>query len=246
MNGTPPLARIRVVLCQPSHPGNIGAAARAMKTMGLDRLYLVQPKLFPDAEAVARASGAGDVLDRAVVCPSLSVALADTVFAAGMSARRRDLALPFCWAREGAQRLIEEQVQGEVALVFGNETAGLSNEELAQCHLPIMIPANPDYASLNLGAAVQVMCYELRLAAAAPGKAPEEAVTPASAADVDGLFAHLESVALATGFLDPSQPKRLMLRLRRMFARSRLEKEEVSILRGLLSSVEKQKIRRKT
>ena len=246
MNGIPPLARIRVVLCQPSHPGNIGAAARAMKTMGLTRLYLVQPKLFPDAEAVARASGAADILDSAVVCPSLSAALADTVFAAGMSARRRDLALPFCWAREGAQKLVEVQAHGEVALVFGNETAGMTNEELALCHLPIMIPANPEYSSLNLGAAVQVMCYELRLAVAQPGKAPEGEMLPASAAEIDGLFAHLESVALGSGFLDPAQPKRLMLRLRRLFARSRLEKEEVSILRGLLTSFEKPKIRRKT
>jgi len=246
MNGMPALSRIRVVLCRPSHPGNIGAAARAMKTMGLDRLYLVQPKSFPDDEAQARASGARDVLERAVVCPSLTAALADTVLAAGMSARRRDLSLPFCWAREGAAKLLASQAHGEVALVFGNETAGLTNEELALCQLPIMIPANPEYASLNLGAAVQLMCYELRLAAAAPGKAPEEEVSPALAADIEGLMAHLERAALSSGFLDPTQPKRLMLRLRRLFARSGLEREEVSILRGLLTSFEKQKVRRKT
>jgi len=246
MNGIAALSRIRVVLCRPSHPGNIGAAARAMKTMGLHRLYLVSPRSFPDDEAVARASGARDVLERAVLCSSLSVALADTVFAAGMSARRRDLSLPFSWAREGAATLLASQAHGEVALVFGNETAGLSNEELALCQLPIMIPANADYASLNLGAAVQIMCYELRLAAAGPGPLPAEAVTPAQATDIEGLLAHLERAALASGFLDPAQPKRLMLRLRRLFARSRLEREEVSILRGLLTSFEKKKIRRKT
>ncbi len=246
MNGFPALERIRVVLCQPSHPGNIGAAARAMKTMGLSRLYLVNPKSFPDPEALARASGAGDVLERAIVCPSLALALADTVFAAGMSARRRDLSLPFCWARDGAQQLIENQVHGEVALVFGNEQAGLSNEDLALCQLPVMIPTDAAYASLNLGAAVQIMCYELRLAAAVPAPLPQEILPPASAAEIEGLFDHLERAALGSGFLDPAQPKRLMLRLRRLFGRSRLEREEVSILRGLLSSFEKAKIRRKT
>ena len=246
MNGNSALARIRVVLCQTSHPGNIGAAARAMKTMGLSRLTLVQPKFFPSAEAEARASGAGDVLVRAEVCASLEEALADTVFVAGMSARRRDLSLPFCWARDGASRLLTAQAEGEVALVFGNETAGLSNAELSLCHLPIMIPANPDYASLNLAAAVQVMCYELRLAASAAGEAPRGEGMRATAAEVEALLLHLEQTALATGFLDPAQPKRLMLRLRRLFARSGLEHEEVSILRGLLSSVTKPKVRGKT
>ena len=220
MNGFPALARVRVVLCRTSHPGNIGAAARAMKTMGLSRLTLVQPKFFPHAEADARASGAGDVLAQARVCATLAEALDDTVFAVGMSARRRDLALPFCWAREGAQRALA--VQGEVALVFGNETAGLSNEELALCQLPVMIPANPEYTSLNLAAAVQLMCYELRLAAALPGPAPAVDAVPATAAEVEALMAHLEETALVTGFLDPAQPKRLMLRLRRLFARAGL------------------------
>ncbi len=246
MNGAPPLGRIRVVLCQPSHPGNIGAAARAMKTMGLGRLYLVKPKSFPDPEAQARASGAGDLLEGAVVCASLAEALADTVFVAGMSARRRDLSAPFCWAREGAQRLLDNAAQGEVALVFGNESAGLSNEELALCHLAVTILANPDYSSLNLGAAVQIMCYELRLAVLVAGPLAVAEAMPAPGAEVEALLAHLERAALASGFLDPSQPKRLMLRLRRLFARSRLEREEVSILRGLLTSFEKQKFRRKT
>ena len=246
MNAIAPLSRVRIVLAQPSHPGNIGAAARAMKTMGLTRLYLVQPKSFPDPEAQARASGAGDVLDNAILCSSLAEALAETCFVAGMSARRRDLSQSVSWAREGARSLVDNLAQGEVALVFGNEKAGLSNEELALCHLPVMIPADAEYSSLNLGAAVQIMCYELRLAAQAPPALPAAAASLAEAAEVEGLIAHLERVALVSGFLDPAQPKRLMLRLRRLLARSRLEREEVSILRGLLTSFEKPKIRRKT
>ena len=246
MNSTSPLDRIRVVLSHTSHPGNIGAAARAMKTMGLSRLYLVDPRHFPDPEAEARASGATDLLAGAVVCQTLEEALADTVFAAGMSARRRDLSLPVCWAREGAARLAQRASSDEVALVFGNETSGLSNEELSLCHLPVMIPANPDYSSLNLGAAVQLMCYELRLAVAAPGAPPASELPLATGEEVEGLHAHLERCALASGFLDPSQPKRLMLRFRRLFARTALEREEVSILRGLLSSFEKPKLRKKS
>ncbi len=246
MNSYFPLARVRIVLSHTSHPGNIGACARAMKTMGITRLYLVNPRHFPDAEADARASGASDILEQAVVCQTLSEALKDTVMVAGMTARRRDLALPFCWAREGAAQLVETAAQEEVALVFGNETSGLSNEELSLCHLPVMIPANPDYSSLNLGAAVQLMCYEMRLAAAMPGEAPKSELPLATADEIEGLFAHLEKSALASGFLDPAQPKRLMQRLRRLFVRTGLEKEEVRILRGLLATFEKPKIRKKS
>ena len=246
MNSVSPLSRIRIVLSHTSHPGNIGAVARAMKTMGLTRLYLVNPRYFPDPEAVARASGASDVLDQAVVCKTLEEALSGTVLAAGMSARRRDLSLPFCWAREGAAHLVSGEARGEVALVFGNESSGLSNEELSLCQLPIMIPADPGYSSLNLGAAVQLMCYELRLAAAAPAQAPASLLPLARAEEIEGFYAHLEKCALASGFLDPAQPKRLMLRFRRLFARTGLEREEVSILRGLLTSFEKPKIRKKS
>ncbi|KYC29258.1 putative methyltransferase [Sterolibacterium denitrificans] len=248
MNGTLSLARIDIILSHPSHPGNIGAAARAMKTMGLSRLTLVAPKRFPDEEATARASGASDVLAQARVCSTLEEALADTVLVAGITARRRDLAAPFHWARGGAAELLAGTQQGtrDVALLFGNETAGLSNDELAHCHLGIMIPANPDYSSLNLGAAVQLMCYELRLAALSPGEPPRGEFAPATSDEVEGLHAHLERVAIATGFLDPAQPKRLMPRLRRLFARARLEHEEVSILRGLLSTIEQPKRRNKS
>lgn len=252
MNGNSPLARIRIVLSHPSHPGNIGAAARAMKTMGLSQLVLVAPRQFPDEIATARASGAADVLAQARVCATLDEALAGTVLVAGMTARRRDLAAPFHWARAGAAALVaglgaSKAGQGEhdVALLFGNETAGLSNDELTRCHLGIMIPTNPDYSSLNLGAAVQLMSYELHLAAAAmPEAPPQGAGQPATNDEIEGLYAHLERVALATGFLDPAQPKRLMPRLRRLFARARLEHEEVSILRGLLTTVEQPKRRK--
>ncbi|MEK7737476.1 MAG: RNA methyltransferase [Pseudomonadota bacterium] len=262
MNSTSPLNYVRIVLSHPSHPGNIGAVARAMKTMGLSRLTLVAPKLFPHPEADARASGAADVLAQAVVCATLEQALAGTVLAAGMSARRRDLAAPFRWAREGAAELLAATRQGtpvggqpstqastqlcEVALVFGNESSGLSNEELALCQLPVMIPANPEYSSLNLGSAVQLMCYELRLAALSPGIPPSGEADLATAEEVEALHAHLERVAIASGFLDPAQPKRLMHRLRRLFGRARLEREEISILRGLLSTFEKPKVRNKS
>lgn len=245
-----PLERVRIVLCHPSHPGNIGAAARAMKTMGLSQLTLVAPKHFPHPEAEARASGAVDVLAQAVVCATLAEALTGTVLVAGMSARRRDLAAPFRWAREGAAELLAGTRQGsrmnDVALVFGTEAAGLSNDELGLCHFPVMIPANPEYSSLNLGAAVQLMCYELRLAAAAPGAPPSSDEDLATAEEIEGFHEHLERVAIASGFLDPAQPKRLMQRLRRLFGRVRLEHDEVSILRGLLTTVEKPKNRRKS
>lgn len=254
MNSPSPLERVRIVLSHPSHPGNIGAAARAMKTMGLSHLTLVAPKLFPHPEAAARASGAVDVLDQAVVCSTLAEALRGAVLVAGMSARRRDLAAPFRWAREGAAELLAGIPQTTpqdipptgVALVFGNETSGLSNEELAMCPLPIMIPANPEYSSLNLAAAVQLMCYELRLAAVSTGVAPSGEAALATAEEVEGFHAHLERVAIASGFLDPAQPKRLLPRLRRLFGRVRLEHEEISILRGFLTTFENPKNRKKS
>lgn len=232
------LRRVRVVLSHTSHPGNIGAAARAMKTMGFSRLVLVNPKILPDAQAEAMASGAGDVLASAQIVGSLVEALSGTVLALAMTARRRELAAEPLWARAGAGELAAVAAQGEVALVFGNETAGLSNEELAQCARWALIPANPEYSSLNLAAAVQVMCYELRLALLGVPPAPTipGAGAPATHEDVDGLIAHLEQAAIGSGFLDPEKPGRLMLRLRRLFGRAALEKEEVNILRGLLAS----------
>ncbi|MCB1886986.1 MAG: RNA methyltransferase [Rhodocyclaceae bacterium] len=239
MNSGPTLDHVRIVLSRTSHPGNIGAAARAMKTMGLHRLVLVCPESFPDPIAEARASGATDVLEQARVVDSLEEALEGTVFAAAMTARRRELATPARWAREAADEVVALAHDADVALVFGNETSGLSNEELGLCHMPVMVPANPDYSSLNLGAAVQLMCYELRVAAIDPGAAPFLSGQPASFEDVEGFYGHLQRLMVEREFLDPDNPRKLMARVRRLFGRIRLEREEVGILRGLLSALEK-------
>ena len=241
MNQVPPslpsaLARIRVVLSRTSHPGNIGSAARAMKTMGLTRLVLVNPRDFPSAGADALASGATDVLAGARVTATVGEALEGTVLAIGMTARRRDLSHEMVSMREAAPRAVAETAAGEVALVFGNEMSGLSNAELDHCQMAAMIPANPDYSSLNLAAAVQVACYELALAAQAWTADRGEAREPATHEEIEHLHAHFEEAMILSGFLDPQQPKRLMTRMRRLFARTRLEKEEVNILRGMLAA----------
>ena len=238
-----PLDQIRIVLSRPSHPGNIGAAARAMKTMGLKHLVLVSPHEFPSPEASARAAGGDDVLDQAGVVGSLADALEGCTLVAALTARVRELSAPMMWARAAAARLVTAAGEGRVALVFGNETSGLSNEELALCHFPVMVPVNPEFRSLNLGAAVQIMAYELRMAAVDAGLPPPTpgAGEPATHEDVEHLIHHLESAAIAAEFLDPGSPKRLIPRMRRMFARAVLEKEEVAILRGLLAAFEKQR-----
>lgn len=232
------MQRVRVVLCHTSHPGNIGAAARAMKTMGFARLVLVNPRCFPDPQAVAMAAGADDVLDAAQVCGSLAEALNGTVLALAMTARRRELAAEPLWVRDAAGECALAAGGGELALVFGNETSGLSNADLALCQRWAMIPANPAYTSLNLAAAVQVMCYELRLALSTVPPAPRisGAGVPATHEEIDGLIDHFERAATDSGFLDPERPGRLMLRLRRLFSRTALEREEIAILRGLLAS----------
>ena len=236
-------ARVRVVLCQTSHPGNIGSAARALKTMGFSRLVLVRPRHRPEDQAIALASGATDVLEGALIVDSLSAALAGTTLAVALTARRRELAVDPLWAREAAGELAQtlHDPAAEVALVFGNETSGLSNEELSLCNRWAMIPVNPDFASLNVAAAVQLMCYELRLAVAAPGAPPAiaDAGEAATHDDVEHLLAHLERVAVASEFLDPATPKRFMVRMRRLAARAGLEREEVAIFRGMLGAVEK-------
>jgi tRNA/rRNA methyltransferase len=239
---------VRVVLSNPSHPGNVGAAARAMKTMGLSRLYLVRPGKFPDPDAVARAAGADDVLGQAIVCETLDEALSGVLFAAALTARHRNLGPERLQAREAAPLILEKLAAGagagDVALVFGNETAGLTNEAVQRCQRAVFIPANADYSSLNLGAAVQIMCYELRLAAY-DGRPPEAARTvpfsspPASGEDVERFYDHLMRVMVRTGFLDPQQPKRLMAKIRRLYGRAALERDEINILRGILDAVEK-------
>lgn len=238
------LGRVRIVLSNTSHPGNIGATARAMKTMGLSRLTLVNPKLFPHAEAVARAVGADDILERATVCSDLNEALAGTVYAVALSARHRSLGPAPMQAREAAPSILALAEEGEVALVFGNETAGLSNDEVQRCQCTVFIPASPEYTSLNLGSAVQLICYELRLRAfdGSPPvrtKAVPFASPRATNDDIERFYGHLERLMVGTGFLDPKQPKRLMPKLRRLFGRVELERDEVNILRGIIDAIEK-------
>ena len=240
------LGTMRIVLVETSHPGNIGAAARAMKTMCLEDLVLVNPAEFPHADATARASGAGDILERARVTATLDEALAGCALVAGSSARRRDIGPPELAPQECAMRLTTAAARQDVALVFGRERTGLTNEELGRCNLLVSIPANPDYSSLNLAAAVQVLCYELMLARAAAPAAADAPDTPLATADeMERLYEHLEAAALETGFLDPAKPKHLMRRLRRLFNRAQPDQNEVNILRGLLSALQEPKARRR-
>ncbi len=238
---------IRIVLVNTTHPGNIGAAARAMKNMGLARLCLVQPQGFPCAEATARASGADDVLANAVVCQSLEQALAGCRFVVGTSARSRRISWPVENPRQCAVRLLQESKQGEVALVFGREHSGLTNEELEKCHYLVHIPSNPDFSSLNLAAAVQVLSYELMMAQTGRSAQPEEdARELVPAEEMESFFGHLEQTLLELEFLNAHQPRKLMRRLRRLFNRARLDKTEVNILRGILAAAQGRKFYKKT
>lgn len=228
-------SRCAFVLSHTSHPGNIGAAARAIKTMGFPRLALINPKQFPHAQASAMASGAEDVLASASVYTSINQALSGATFVVGVTARRRDLSHAVLDPRAAALVLLREE---RPALLFGNEMSGLSNSELDHCQLLVTIPANPAYSSLNLAAAVQIIAYELRVAAGGNGVA-ERPAAYAPHDEIERFYVHLEQVLVETGFLDPNQPKRLMQRLRRLFARTRLEVEEVNILRGILTAMKK-------
>ncbi|SDY48421.1 RNA methyltransferase [Nitrosomonas sp. Nm33] len=241
MNRSSPLANVRIVLSHTSHPGNIGATARAMKTMGLSTLYLVNPKSFPDNEADVRASNARDILEQASVVHSLEEALHDTVLAIAMTARPRDLSNRILDTRQAAKALLEHASQSPVALVFGRESSGLTTTEISMCQLTVHIPTNPDYSSLNLAAAVQIMAYELRMVSTETTPIPPQppAYQLASFNEIELFYRHLEQAMIDSEFLDPRQPKRLMQRIRRMFARTQLEKEEVNILRGILSALEK-------
>ncbi len=238
--------RIKIVMVNTSHPGNIGAAARAMKTMGLGSLYLVNPQSFPDKEADIRAVSARGLLDKAQVCSNLDEALNGTILAAALTARSRELEHETYDARMGAQVLLEHASHHPVALVFGAETSGLTSLEVSKCQLKITIPTSLDYTSLNLASAVQVMAYELRMAMrnidpTKPAKSAKSSrYESATLNEIELLYQHLEQVMIQVDFLNPLQPKKLMQRIRRLFSRAQLEKEEVNILRGILSAVEKQ------
>ena len=232
------LSALRIVLVAPSHPGNIGAAARAMCTMGLSRLVLVSPKRFPDPEANALASGATAVLDGARDVATLDEALRGSVLAVGLSARPREFAGRVLPAREAAAEAVRHAVRGDVAIVFGTEMSGLSNSELGRCGVVATIPTSSEYASLNLAAAVQVVAYELRIAAGAGDVWRAPRFASATVDEVEALYAHGTRTLADLRFLDPRMPKRLLPRLRRLFARAGLEKEEVNILRGILARID--------
>ncbi|WP_321946736.1 RNA methyltransferase [Paraburkholderia sp. J10-1] len=240
----------RFVLVEPSHPGNVGAAARALKTMGFSRLVLVAPRVpqvHCDPEAVAMASGADDVLAAAHIVPTLADALAGVQWSLALTARTREYGPPPAAPRQAVEDACRQVAHGgDIALVFGNERTGLSNDDVERCSALAHIPANPAYSSLNLAQAVQVLAYELRLAylgegspgAALPAAGTAGEGTPlATSDDIERMYVHLENALIALEFLDPANPKKLMSRLRRLFARSGLEREEVNIVRGIAKHI---------
>ncbi|CAM3054855.1 methyltransferase [Legionella steigerwaltii] len=234
------LSSIRIILVATSHPGNIGSTARAMKTMGLSSLYLVKPKSFPDYKAREMAAGADDLLERAIVTETLDEALIGCQLILGTSARPRGLSLPGLIPASSADLISKQAENTQIAIVFGREHAGLTNEELLKCHYHIHIPSNPEYASLNLAQAVQIVAYELRMKLLAP-KA-EVALRQdeyATADEIEQFYEHLKKVFIEIQFLKASNPRRLMQRVRRLFNRVNLEKMEVNLLRGMLSQVQK-------
>ncbi len=231
---------IRIVLVGTTHPGNIGAVARAMKNMGLRDLALVNPKHFPHEDATARASGATDVLDAAKVVSSLGEALTDCVYVAGASARSRSINWPGMGPRDCAERMMLESKEGKVAAVFGPEKTGLHNDDLDLCHTLLTIPTDPGFSSLNLAMAVQVLTYELRVASTVDGGPGFESESPpADGEEMEHFYAHLEQVLVDVEFLDPDNPRHLMRRLRRLFIRARPDKNEINILRGFLAAVDR-------
>lgn len=234
MNKPNSFDNVRIVLSHTTHPGNIGAAARAMKAMGLRHLYLINPRRFPDPQADAMAAGADDVLQNAVVVGSIDEALQGVVLTAAMTARLRDISIEVKTPRVAMPLLLQQAVQQPVALLFGTEMSGLTNEEIGKAQLLVNIPANPEFSSLNLAAAVQVIAYEL--SAAAQCFVPDvQECQPARHEQVEGLYAHLERTLHEIGFFTTQNPARMMQRLRRLYARARLEQDEINILRGILS-----------
>ncbi len=232
------LSHIRIVLINTSHPGNIGASARAMKVMGLKHLHLVNPKVFPHSEATAMASGADDLLQNAVIHDSLDSALDGCSLVLGTSARLRSLPMPQMDLRRAAQSALSEHEGQNIAILFGQERAGLTNDEIQRCHQLVHVDTNPDYGSLNLSQAVQVMAYELRMAIIGDGGAriaPSD-WKPVDVGQMEMFFVHLEQTLLDIKFMNPEQPKKLMARMRRLFNRARPDQNEINILRGILAA----------
>ncbi|WP_337009637.1 tRNA (cytosine(32)/uridine(32)-2'-O)-methyltransferase TrmJ [Pantoea sp. AS142] len=240
------LQNIRIVLVETSHTGNMGSVARAMKTMGLTNLYLVNPLVKPDSQAISLAAGASDVIGEAKIVDSLDEAIAGCSLVVGTSARSRSLPWPMLDARECGVKSVEEGLQAPVALVFGRERVGLTNEELQKCHYHVAIQANPEYSSLNLAMAVQIIAYEVRMAwlqaqeQASPPPQYEESPYPL-VDDLERFYQHMEQMMLNSGFIREANPGQVMSKLRRLYTRARPERDELNILRGMLSSFEKRK-----
>ena len=233
------LDQVRIVLINTSHPGNIGSAARAMKTMGLSELYLVSPQQFPHQKAVEMASSATDILEGANVVATLDEAITGCTLVVGTSARTRKIPWPLSTPREMAEKVKREAPESQVAILFGQEQSGLTNEELERCHLHIQIPTNPDYSSLNLAAAVQVIAYELRMASLDQFSFSEDwDYRLATADEMEKFFMHLQDVLVEIDFLKMNAPRKLMTRLRRLFLRARPDVMEMNILRGMLTAVQ--------
>ncbi|WP_407332349.1 tRNA (cytosine(32)/uridine(32)-2'-O)-methyltransferase TrmJ [Enterovibrio sp. 27052020O] len=235
------LDNIRIVLIGTTHSGNIGSAARAMKVMGLKHMVLVAPDCTVDGQAIALAAGASDIANNARIVNTIEEAVADCGLVVGTSARSRTLEWPMLDSRECGIKAIEEASQHPVALVFGRERTGLTNEELQACHFHVAIPANPEYSSLNLAMAVQTLCYEARMAwldsQAYQGEVKEQLYPLAE--DLERFYVHLEQVLNKTEFINKAHPGMVMTKLRRLFNRARPESQELNILRGVLSAVEK-------
>ncbi len=230
---------IRIVLVETSHPGNIGAAARAMKNMGLKELHLVRPRLYPDAEATARASGAADLLQAASVHDQLETAIADCGLVVGTSSRQRHLPWDLVEPRECALRVVAAAQAKPVALLFGSERVGLTNEELMRCNLLITIPTDSEYSSLNVAMAVQLVAYELWMAVRPGAPPPPERDVPLATADeMARLYQHIEAVLAEIEFRDRTGGGFLMARIRRLFNRAQVDQNELNILRGILTAVQ--------
>lgn len=230
---------VRIILVGTTHPGNIGATARAMKNMGLRDLVLVGPKVFPHEDATARASGAEDLLESANVVASLDDAMHDCTYVAGASARSRSIGWPSMAPRECAQRLVAEGEHGVAAVVFGPEKSGLTNDQIDRCNTLLTIPSEPGFSSLNLAMAVQVIAYELRVAGMTQEVIPQEPeAPPATSGEIENFHTHLEDVLMRSGFLDHDNPRLLMRRLRRLFVKAELDQNEVNILRGMLAALD--------
>ncbi|BCK28978.1 tRNA (cytosine(32)/uridine(32)-2'-O)-methyltransferase TrmJ [Vibrio cholerae] len=236
------LERVKVVLVGTTHSGNIGSAARAMKVMGLSQMVLVDPQCQVDAQAIALAAGASEIALNAQIYPTLEAAVADCGLVVGTSARSRTLEWPMLEPRECGEKLISEANQHSVAMVFGRERTGLTNEELQLCHYHVCVPANPEYSSLNLAMAVQLLSYEVRMAYLALQQSSQSSTLQEEYPrhqELERFYAHLEQVIMQTEFISAQQPGQVMNKLRRMFTRARPESQEINILRGILTSVQK-------